>query len=176
MYRAEIISPVTSKLRSGNRDEVTINQRSYRFLEMRCHEIQYVISSLVTARFLRFQFGWCRRVHRSIDWFDIIKLDYYTHSRGSLDEHDAIIWLPVNIKTVYLFDYDNIIILMYYYLQYYLMTKRRRSRQIFTTFCSESTCFQLTIDRNKERLYYITDTESSRRNHRFLASVSLIPL
>lgn len=86
--------------------------------------------------------------------FGIIKLDYYTLSRGEgeggLDEHDATIRLAVYVRTVYLFDYDNIIILMDYYLQCYLMTKRRRSRRIFTIFRSENTCFQLAIDRNKE--------------------------
>lgn len=58
------------------------------------------------------------------------------------------------------------------------MTKRRRNRRIFTTFRSESTCFQLVIDRNKERLYYIVDIELSRRNRRFLAFTCelLVPL
>jgi len=72
------------------------------------------------------------------------------------------------VRTVYFFDYDNIVILIEYYLQYYLITKRR-NRRIFTTFRSESTCFQLTIDRNKKRLCYIADMELSRRNRRFLA-------
>lgn len=51
MYLAEISSPVTSKSHSEDRNEVTINQRSYigGFLEMRYTKFG-VISSFVVAR------------------------------------------------------------------------------------------------------------------------------